>query len=201
MTFITFEGGDGAGKSTQVALLAEELRARGLDVVLTREPGGTPIAERIRDVVLGLENLGLDSRSEALLYAASRAEHVAKLVQPALDAGKVVICDRYLDSSVAYQGIGRGLGREEVRDLNLWATRGLLPDLTVLLDVEHTAGLTRVEDPNRIEAEPEEFHADVRQAFLTLAAAEPERFLVLPAHDSREAIAERVLTAVLKVLA
>lgn len=197
MVFITFEGGDGAGKSTQVRLLAAALEQRGFEVVVTREPGGTPIAERIRDVVLSLENTGLDKHAEALLYAASRAEHVAKMVRPALASGKVVISDRYMDSSIAYQGIGRGLGVKQVRDLNLWATDGLLPDLTVLLDVAPAHGLGRVAEPNRLEAEPEEFHLDVREAFLDLAAAEPERFLILPARDSIESIAERILTATL----
>lgn len=200
MTFITFEGGDGAGKTTQVNLLAAALRALGHAVEVTREPGGTPIAERIRDVVLSMENLGLDRHAEALLYAASRAEHVAKKIRPALAAGRVVICDRYIDSSVAYQGVGRGLGRDEVLNLNLWATDGLVPTLTVLLDVEHESGLSRVLDPNRIEAEPVEFHARVREAFLELAAKEPDRYLVLPAHEEREVIAAKVLEAVRKVL-
>lgn len=200
MTFITFEGGDGAGKTTQVNLLAAALRQLGHTVEVTREPGGTPIAERIRDLVLSIDNLGLDRHAEALLYAASRAEHVAKKVRPALVAGHVVICDRYIDSSVAYQGVGRGLGREEVLNLNLWATGGLVPDLTVLLDVEHNSGLARVADPNRIEAEPAEFHGKVRQAFLDLAAADPDRYLVLPAHDSRESIAASVLSAAIEVI-
>lgn len=200
MTFITFEGGDGAGKTTQVNLLAAALRKLGHTVEVTREPGGTPIAERIRDLVLSIENLGLDRHAEALLYAASRAEHVAKKVRPALEAGHIVICDRYIDSSVAYQGVGRRLGRDEVLNLNLWATGGLVPDLTVLLDVEHNSGLARVSDPNRIEAEPAEFHGKVRQAFLDLAAADPDRYLVLPAHDSRESIAASVLAAAIEVI-
>lgn len=194
--FITFEGGEGAGKSTQAALLAERLRAAGREVVLTREPGGTPVAEQIRRVVLDLANAGIDDRTEALLYAASRAEHVAKKIRPALEAGDVVISDRYLDSSVAYQGVARGLGADQVLELNLWATADLLPDLTVLLDVEAGHGLSRASDPNRLEAEPESFHAEVREAFLSLAAANPERYLVLPAASSREALAEQIWQAV-----
>ena len=195
--FVAFEGGDGAGKSTQAALLADALRAGGHEVVLTREPGGTPAAEAIRHVVLTPEFAGLDPRAEALLYAASRAEHVARLVRPALDRGAVVITDRYIDSSVAYQGVGRGLGPDVVGEINLWATRSLLPDLTVLLDVDAGAGLARIDSaPDRLEAEPEEFHASVVQAFRALAAGDPDRYLVLAASGDRDAIAAAVLARV-----
>lgn len=200
--FLAFEGGDGAGKSTQARLLAEALTARGLDVVVTREPGGTPAAEAIRHVVLTPEFAGLDARAEALLYAASRAEHVARLVRPALERGAVVITDRYMDSSIAYQGIGRGLGPDVVGQINLWGTHGLLPDLTVLLDVEAGAGLARLDDePDRLEAEPEAFHDAVVQGFRALASGDPERYLVLAAHDDREAIAAAVLARVEVLLA
>ncbi|MBI1376636.1 MAG: dTMP kinase [Frankiales bacterium] len=198
---VAFEGGDGAGKSTQARLLADALRAAGHEVVLTREPGGTPAAEAMRHVVLTPEHEGLDSRAEALLYAASRAEHVARLVRPALERGAVVVTDRYLDSSVAYQGVARGLGRDVVAELNLWATGGLLPDLTVVLDVEAGAGLARVADPNRLEGEPESFHAVAVQAFRDLAAADPGRYLVVPASGGREEIAAAVLARVEKLLA
>ena len=134
--FIAFEGGDGAGKSTQSRLLAEALTGRGLEVVVTREPGGTPAAEAIRNVVLTPDFAGLDDRAEALLYAASRAEHVARLIRPALERGAIVLSDRYVDSSIAYQGVARGLGPDVVGQINLWATHSLLPDLTVLLDVD-----------------------------------------------------------------
>jgi dTMP kinase len=195
--FLAFEGGDGAGKSTQARLLADALSASGLEVVLTREPGGTPAAEAIRHVVLTPEYAGLDPRAEALLYAASRAEHVARLVQPALDRGAVVITDRYIDSSIVYQGVARGLGPDVVGEINMWATRSLLPDLTVLLDVEAGAGLARIDAaPDRLEAEPEEFHAAVVQGFQALAAGDPERYLVLPAHDERASIAAAVLARV-----
>jgi dTMP kinase len=191
--FVAFEGGDGAGKSTQARALADALRAADLEVVLTREPGGTPAAEAIRHVVLTPDFAGLDPRAEALLYAASRAEHVARLIQPALDRGAVVITDRYIDSSIAYQGVGRGLGPDVVGEINLWATRHLLPDLTVLLDVDAGTGLARLDSaPDRLEAEPEAFHASVVEAFRALAAGDPERYLVVPAHGDRDEIAATV---------
>ncbi len=191
--FVAFEGGDGAGKSTQARALAEALRAEDREVVLTREPGGTPAAEAIRQVVLTPDFAGLDARAEALLYAASRADHVARLVQPALDRGAVVITDRYIDSSIAYQGVGRGLGPDVVGEINLWATRHLLPDLTVLLDVDAGTGLGRLgPEPDRLEAEPEEFHANVGEAFRALAAGDAERYLVLPAAGERDEIARAV---------
>jgi dTMP kinase len=200
--FVVFEGGDGAGKSTQARLLSEALRARGHEVVLTREPGGTPAAEAIRDVVLDPRYAGLDDRAEALLFAASRGEHVASLIRPALERGAIVVSDRFMDSSIAYQGIARGLGAEVVSEINLWATRGLLPDLTVVLDVDAGTGLSRLDSaPDRLEVEPEEFHAVVVSAFRDLADAEPERYLVLPAHDPVEAIAEAVLARLEPLLA
>lgn len=199
--FVAFEGGEGAGKSTQARALAAALEADGREVVLTREPGGTPAAEAMRHVVLTPEYAGLDARAEALLYAASRAEHVARLVRPALARGAVVITDRYIDSSVAYQGIGRGLGPDVVGEINLWATRSLLPDLPVLLDVEAGAGLARIStEPDRIEQEPEEFHASVVQGFRALASGDPERYLVLAAHDDRDTITARVLERVRALL-
>ena len=196
--FIAFEGGDGAGKSTQVQLLAEALRAQGETVTLTREPGGSPIAEKIRDLVLDIANLGLNDRSEALLYAASRAEHVAKVIQPALDRNEVVITDRFMDSSIAYQGAGRELGTDKIEELNLWATNGLKADFTIILDVEPHHGLSRVEDPNRIEEEPTEFHAVARKAFLDRAKNFPNDYLVINARGDIQEIAEQIRTAVLK---
>ena len=194
--FIAIEGGDGAGKSTQVKLLQEKLESLGHQVLVTREPGGSPIAEKIRHVVLDVANLGLNERAEALLFAASRAEHVASTIQPALDAGRTVISDRYMDSSIAYQGIARGLGLEHIRDLNLWATNNLVPDLTIILDVDAEHGLNRVADPNRLEEESTEFHSVVRHAFLQLAELDPKRYLVVnankPANDIAEIIFARV---------
>ena len=195
--FVAFEGGEGAGKSTQERLLAETLVAAGHDVVRTREPGGTPAAEAMRHVVLSPEFAGLDDRAEALLYAAARGEHVARVVRPALSRGAVVVCDRYLDSSVAYQGYGRGLGPDRIRDLSLWATGGLLPDVSVLLDVDPRRGLARFEQRDRLEAEPVEFHDRVRAGFREVAAANPDRYLVLdaalPVGEIADRIADRVL--------
>ena len=198
--FIAFEGGEGAGKSTQERLLTDALVARGHAVTRTREPGGTPAGEAIRHVLLSPEYTGLDPRAEALLFAAARGEHVARVVRPALARGEVVICDRYLDSSVAYQGYGRDLGPERVRDLSLWATGGLLPDLTVLLDVDPAIGLSRFVDRDRLEAEPLAYHQRVRAGFLELAAADPGRYLVLDAQQDADAIAEAVLDRVLAVV-
>ena len=199
--FIVFEGGEGAGKSTQSLMLSEWLRDRGIPVTRTREPGGTPAAEAIRAVLLDVANTGLDDRAEALLFAAARGDHAARVIRPALDRGEVVVCDRYLDSSVAYQGEGRNLGTDTVRDLSLWATRDLIPDLTIVLDVDPAVGLARVERPDRLEAEPLEWHSRVRQAFLEVARAAPQRYLVLDATSSPEALAELVAQAVSSRLA
>ena len=187
--FIALEGGEAAGKSTQEGLLAEHLEALGYVVVRTREPGGTPAAEAIREVVLNPEFAGLDARAEALLFAASRGEHAARVIRPAMEAGAVVVCDRFLDSSIAYQGVGRDLGIDRVRDLSLWATGGLVPDLTIVLDIDPVIGLARLTNPDRLEAEPLAYHQRVRQAFLQLASAEPHRYLVLDASDRPAAIA------------
>lgn len=194
--FIVFEGGEGAGKSTQEARLAAALEERGLTVVRTREPGGTPAAEEIRRIVLSPENAGLDARAEALLFAAARGEHAARVIRPALERGDVVICDRYLDSSVAYQGYARGLGPKRVRDLSLWATGDLLPDLTIVLDIDPTQGLARFEQRDRLEAEPLEYHQQVRAAFLTLAEEDPDRYLVLDARADVDSIAAGILDRV-----
>ena len=195
-TFIVFEGGEGAGKSTQEALLAEWLEQQGLTVLRTREPGGTPAGEAIRTVLLSNEYAGLTDRAEALLFAAARGEHVAQVIRPALEAGSVVVCDRYLDSSVAYQGYGRNLGAEHVRSLSLWATHDLLPDLTVLLDIDPVVGLSRVTSPDRLESEPIEYHQRVRQAFLDIASVDPQRYLIVDASQSTQAIAERIRSRV-----
>ena len=198
--FIAFEGGEGAGKSTQERLLAESLSVAGIDVVRTREPGGTPAGEAIRTVVLSPQYNGLDERAEALLFAASRGEHVARVIRPALARGAAVICDRYLDSSVAYQGYGRDLGPQRIRDLSLWATQDLVPDLTVLLDIDPVQGLARVSDPDRLEAEPLSYHQRVRQGFLEIAEMDPTRYLVLDATREIDELAVLILVRVLDLL-
>ncbi len=182
--FITIEGGDGTGKSTQAALLEEWLRSRGRSVVRTREPGGTEVGVEIREIVLHHRG-EVSPRAEALLYAADRAQHIQTLVRPALERGEVVLQDRYLDSSVAYQGAGRVLDPVEIRSLSLWAAEGLLPDLTILLDLDEATARARLDNAqkryDRLESEKSEFHARVRRAFLALADAEPDRFLVVDA--------------------
>ncbi|MCT9002090.1 dTMP kinase [Microbacterium memoriense] len=193
--WITFEGGDGSGKTTQAALLEDWLRDQGRTVVRTREPGGTDVGNLVRDIVLHHRG-DVAPRAEALLYAADRAHHVATLVRPALARGEVVIQDRYLDSSVAYQGAGRVLDAGEIRELSLWATEGALPDVTVLLDLDPASARRRLDAADkpfdRLEAEKAEFHERVRAAFLGLAAAEPDRFLVLDASLPVEHLAAAV---------
>ncbi|NEC74688.1 dTMP kinase, partial [Streptomyces rochei] len=187
--FIALEGGDGAGKSTQAEALAEWIRGKGHEVVLTREPGATPVGKRLRSILLDVSSAGLSHRAEALLYAADRAEHVDTVVRPALERGAVVISDRYIDSSVAYQGAGRDLSPTEIARINRWATNGLVPHLTVLLDVLPEAARERfTEAPDRLESEPAEFHARVRSGFLALAAADPGRYLVVDAGQEPEAV-------------
>ncbi len=194
--FIVFEGGEGAGKSTQSRALADYLQARGHRVRRTREPGGTPAAEAIRAVLLDPANTGLDDRAEALLFAAARGDHAARVIRPAIEQGEIVISDRFLDSSVAYQGVARGLGAERVAELSLWATGGLVPDLTIVLDVDPAVGLARVVGPDRLESEPVEWHRIVRQAFLDIAAAAPGRYLVLDGSRPVEDLAVEIATVV-----
>ncbi|MDX2376909.1 dTMP kinase [Microbacterium sp. LRZ72] len=193
--WITLEGGDGAGKTTQAELLHRWLEAEGRRVVRTREPGGTEVGALIRDIVLHHRG-DVAARAEALLYAADRAQHVETLVRPALDRGEVVVQDRYLDSSVAYQGAGRVLDADEVRRLSLWATGDALPDTTVLLDLDPASARARLDADDkpfdRLESEREEFHLRVRQAFLALADAEPARFLVLDAARAPEELAAAI---------
>ncbi len=196
--FIAFEGGDGTGKSTQARVFADWLRIdQGHDVVLTREPGATAIGVRLREVLLG-EGEAVGPRAEALLFAADRAHHVGSLVKPALARGRIVITDRYVDSSIAYQGAGRALDAEEIAYISRWATGGLVPDLTVLLDIPpEISRIRRANDPkrsgaDRLEAQPEEFHQRVREGFLELARREPQRYLVLDGSDPREEIQEAI---------
>lgn len=202
--FITFEGGDGAGKSTQAEKLTATLQAAGRTVVRTREPGGTPVGEKLRSLVLEHGNGEIDARTEALIFAASRAAHVAQVIRPAVDRGDVVVCDRFIDSSVAYQGSGRSLGTEDVRQLNVWATEGFSPDLTVLLDVDPEQGRQRrtanqaAED--RLESEPDAFHLRIRRTFLEQARNDPARYLVLDAGRPVDELAAAILARVQELL-
>ena len=190
--FITLEGGDGAGKTTQSKLLVNWLEQVGHTVVVTREPGGSDLGLELREIVLHRRG-DMDPRAEALIYAADRAHHIATVVRPALERGDIVVQDRYIDSSEAYQGAGRVLGADEVRELSLWATQGLLPDVTVLLDIDAADGRKRLDSArtryDRLEAEKQDFHTRVRDAFLERAAKEPDRILVVDAARDMNEIA------------
>ena len=191
--FITFEGLDGCGKSTQMELLAEGLRERGYVVLLTREPGGTPLGEAIRDLLLDPRHHGMSARAEALLYAAARAHLVEQVIRPALKDGQVVLCDRYLDSSLAYQGYGRGLGTDDIVTLNVWATECLFPDLTLLLDLDDSLRSTRLAAvPDRLEAEDDEFHGRVAEGYRTLANLHPHRIRKVDANGNESEVQARV---------
>jgi dTMP kinase len=206
VTFIAFEGGEGAGKSSQISLLAEALTAAGHRVRQTHEPGATPLGQQIRALLLDSDR-SISPRSEALLFAADRAHHVATVIRPALARGEVVITDRYVDSSLAYQGAGRTLVGDDVARLSRWATEGLVPDLTVLLDIAPLDGLRRVrgrdgdDGLDRLEKENLDFHERVRAEFRRLADAEPERYLVLDASATTSDLAGKIALAVLEVVA
>lgn len=202
--FIAFEGGDGSGKSTQLSLLRAHLEGLGLPVVVTREPGGTAIGERIRELLLDPASAQLSDRAEALLYAAARAQHVAEVIAPALAAGRVVLCDRFIDSSIVYQGAGRSLGEWRIEELNLWATGQVVADLIVLLDVAVEEGLRRAGADgthDRLEAAGEDFHGAVREAYHRRADAEPHRWLLLDGRLPVEELHARILADVLQALA
>ena len=191
--FITFEGLDGCGKSTQMELVAGALRERGYVVLVTREPGGTELGESIRDLLLDPRHHGMSARAEALLYAAARAQLVEQVVRPALDDGQVVLCDRYLDSSLAYQGYGRGLGTEDIVTLNVWATECLFPDLTLFLDLEDSIRSTRLAAvPDRLEAEDDEFHQRVAEGYRSLLSLHPHRIRRVEARGSESEVQDRV---------
>ena len=190
--FITFEGGDGAGKTTQVNLLAQYLESLGREVIITREPGGTQLGATLRQLVQHGEEIS--ARTEALIYAADRAHHVASLIRPALTSGAVVISDRYLDSSVAYQGAGRDLGEQWIADLSYWATEDLNPDLTILLDLDLEQRAARLAgELDRIEAAPPEFHALTRAAFLRIAEKNPQRVAVVNAGGEITDVHEQIV--------
>ena len=198
--FIAFEGGEGAGKSTQSDLLAKNLVAEGFSVVQTREPGGTATAEKIREVLLDPDVTDLPDRAEALLFAAARSDHALNLIRPSLADGKVVICDRYLESSVAYQGFGRELGGDYIRQLSEWATEGLLPDFTIYLDVPAEVSLDRRKGTDRMELQSLDFHIKTQQAFRDLAAQSSRRHLVIDATRPIEQISDEIVQAVLSEL-
>ena len=203
--FITLEGPEGSGKTTAVEAAVKALEAKGYQIVRTREPGGTPIAEQIRNVILDKANTNMDPRTEALLYAASRRQHLVEKVWPALKKGKIVICDRYLDSSLAYQGGARGLGVDNILNVNLFATENTFPDLTLLFDITPEEGLKRISananrEVNRLDLEKLEFHHKVRDTFLALAKRYPERFVIIDASKSRDEVAKATLDAIMSRL-
>ncbi len=205
--FITLEGGEGAGKSTQAAAISERLEATGVRVVRTREPGGTPLGERLREIALDLSSGGdvaLDCLTETRLFVAARAELVASVIAPALEAGAIVVCDRFSDSTLAYQGFGRGVNLETIERLNADAARGLRPDVTVLVDLPVEEGLSRTGaagQADRFGREEEAFHERVRSGYRSLAAREPERWLVVDASQPPDAVTDTIWRRVEALLA
>ena len=194
--FIAIEGGEGAGKSTHSKRLAEFLESLGHEVMLTREPGGTPTAEKIRNILLDPEITDMPDETEALLFAAARADHAINKMRPALERGMIVICDRYIDSSVAYQGAARGLGVDKIRELSEWATEQLLPDFTIYLDVPAEAGEERMDGIDRMEIQSREFHFAVHQAFRDIAASSRRPNIVIDATAPKDDVAAAVRAAV-----
>ena len=195
--FITIEGPDGGGKTTQMNMLVPALEEQGLDIVRTREPGGTDIGDQIRSVIMDMKNKSMDPRAEILLFCASRAQLVSELIRPSLSAGKIVLCDRYADSTMAYQGYGHGLDRTALKNLLEFTTGGLKPDLTILLDISAEAGLrrriTNHDEWNRMDDYALQFHERVRNGYLEMAAAEPNRFVIINADRPKEAVHEDII--------
>ena len=203
--FITIEGTEGSGKTTVAKELAKLLTSNGYEVVHTREPGGTPISESIRNVILDKNNTSIDGRTEALLYAASRRQHLVEKIWPALKEGKIVLCDRFLDSSLAYQGYARGLGYDEVLNINLFATENTYPDLTLFFVIEPEAGLQRIaknknREVNRLDLEKLPFHQKVYDAFIELSKKFPERYVTIDASQSLEDVIKDAYNAILERL-
>jgi dTMP kinase len=193
--FIVFEGVEGSGKSTQVRALVDALVAEGRKTLATREPGGPPIAERVRSLLLDPSSDAMDERTEALLLAAARAEHVDKVIRPELEAGTIVVCDRFIDSSLAYQGHARGLGEDSVAQINRWAVGGLMPDVVVLLDLDPEEGLRRAHGRaawDRMESEGLDFHRRVAEGYLRLARSDPDRFVVVDASADEATVSRQV---------
>ena len=196
--FITIEGGEGSGKTSALKLIVDDLAKNGFVILQTREPGGTPIAEQIRSVILDPENTALDARAEALLYAASRRQHLVEKVWPAEREGKVVICDRFIDSSLVYQGIARGIGIKEVLDMNMFATEGDLPELSIFFDIEPKVGFERIaknknREINRLDLEALSFHEKVREGFRMIAKMYPERCVIIDASQPLQNVVQNVL--------
>lgn len=199
--FITFEGGEGSGKSTCIKRIVASLQEEGYEVILTREPGGTPISEEIRNIILDNANTSMDAKTEALLYAASRRQHIVEKILPALKEGKIVISDRYLDSSLAYQGGARGLGIKEVYEMNQFATEGLLPDITIFFDIDPREGLARIaananREVNRLDVEKITFHDTVRKAFKELEREFPTRIVEIDASKTPDEVYEEAMDAI-----
>lgn len=202
---ITLEGNDGSGKSSVIEAIRKTLEEKGYPVVYTREPGGSQIAENIRKVILDVENTGMDAKTEALLYAASRREHIEKTIRPALEEGKIVLCDRFIDSSLAYQGYARGLGIDEVYHMNLYATEGLLPDLTILVCVKPEIGIARITqnhrgELDRLESEKMEFHQKVYQGYLAVQKNFPTRIQMIDGEKTKEEVRLDALDIVLRFI-
>jgi dTMP kinase len=193
--FVVFEGGDGAGKSTQVKQLTEKLTKLNETVVLTREPGGTELGKKIREILLDQNEFEVSPRMEALLFAADRLINMSQIIKPALEKGNVVIADRHIDSSIAYQGVGRGLGAQTIEDISRWAVQGIVPDLTILLDVDANTGQSRLQTKDRLDRESTDFHTKVNQAFRDLANANPDRYIVINAAKPVEEISDLVFIA------
>ena len=193
--FVVFEGGDGAGKSTQVKQLTEKLTKLKETVVITREPGGTELGKKIREILLDQNEFEVSPRMEALLFAADRSINMSQIIKPALEKGNVVIADRHIDSSIAYQGVGRGLGAQTIEEISRWATQEIVPDLTVLLDVDANTGQSRLQTKDRLDRESTDFHTKVNQAFRDLAKANPNRYIVIDATKPVEEISDLVFNA------
>ncbi|WP_028042588.1 dTMP kinase [Candidatus Stoquefichus massiliensis] len=203
--FITFEGGEGSGKTTIAALIKEALDKEGYQVTLTREPGGVEIAEKIRDIIHNVQYTNMDRKTEALLYAASRRQHLVEKVIPALDRGEIVICDRFVDSSMVYQGIARGIGMKEVYEMNLFATENILPKRTIFFDIKPEDGLERVyankdREVNRLDLEKIDFHKNVYQGYLSICDMFPERIVKIDASQNIEGVFQQVLERIRDVI-
>ena len=201
--FITLEGPEGSGKTSAIKIVKERLESLGFQIEMTREPGGTPISEQIREVILDKRNTLMDPRTEALLYAASRRQHLVEKIWPSLKEGKIVFCDRYLDSSLAYQGYARGLGIDEILKVNDYATEGTFPDITLLFDIDPELGLERINknkdrEVNRLDVEKLSFHKKVREGYLLLSKKFPERYIIVDASKPLEEVANQVYEEIIK---